>query len=154
MEKDMKQDNVKTENDTVALLRECDAGAKMGAGAIDDVMPYVKSPELRDILTESRREHIQISDDAGMLLRGHMDDGKDPGVMAKSMAWVKTNVKLSMNESDSTVADLITDGCDMGVKNLRRYTNKYDGARSEAADVAHRLIKLEEKLTSDMASFL
>ena len=137
-----------------SLLRECDAGAKMGAGAIDDVMPYVKSSGLRDILAESRRKHIQISDEVGTMLRGHLDDGKDPGVMAKSMAWVKTSVKLSMNESDSTVADLITDGCDMGVKNLRRYTNKYDGADNAATDVAHRLVKLEEKLTTDVASFL
>jgi hypothetical protein len=150
----MEKDMLKTENDTVALLRECDAGAKMGAGAIDDVMPYVKSSGLRDILIESRRRHIEISDDVGMMLKGRMDDGKEPGVMAKSMAWVKTNVRLSMNESDSTVADLITDGCAMGVKNLRRYTNKYDGAESEAADAARRLVRLEEKLTEDIACFL
>ena len=35
------------EQDTVKLLRECDAGIKMGVKSIDDVMEYVKSPELK-----------------------------------------------------------------------------------------------------------
>ena len=31
------------EQDTVKLLRECDAGVKMGISSIDDVLKYVKS---------------------------------------------------------------------------------------------------------------
>ena len=46
------------------------------------------------------------------------DDGKDPNPMAKGMSWIKTNVKLVIDESDNTIADLITDGCNMGVKSL------------------------------------
>ena len=34
------------EQDTIKLLRECDAGIKMGISAIDDVLEYVKSEEL------------------------------------------------------------------------------------------------------------
>ena len=31
------------EQDTIRLLRECDAGIKMGISAIDEVMKYVKN---------------------------------------------------------------------------------------------------------------
>ena len=33
------------EEDTIKLLRECDAGIKMGVEAIDEVIQYVNSPE-------------------------------------------------------------------------------------------------------------
>ena len=38
------------ENDTVKLLRECDAGVKMGIKSIDDVSKYVKSNSLKKYL--------------------------------------------------------------------------------------------------------
>ena len=39
-------------NDTVRLLRECNAGLKMGENAIERVLPHVKSEELRTALEE------------------------------------------------------------------------------------------------------
>ena len=38
------------EQDTIKLLRECDAGVKMGIASIDDVLDYVKSQKLKDFL--------------------------------------------------------------------------------------------------------
>ena len=35
------------EQDTIKLLRECDAGVKMGVSSIDDVLKYVKSEKER-----------------------------------------------------------------------------------------------------------
>lgn len=74
--------------------------------------------------------------------------------MAKGMSWMKTNVKLVMDESDNTIADLITDGCDMGVKSLSRYLNQYAAADEVSKDITKRLIKLEEQLAVDMRQFL
>ena len=74
--------------------------------------------------------------------------------MAKGMSWVKTNVKLKMNESDSTVADLITDGCNMGVKSLSRYLNKYQAADERSKDIAKRIISAEDKLCTDVRAYL
>ena len=74
--------------------------------------------------------------------------------MAKGMSWVKTNVKLAMDMSDATVAELMTDGCNMGVKSLNRYLNQYEAADETAKDIAKRLIRLEEQLAVDMRRFL
>ena len=35
------------EQDTVRLLRECDAGVKMGVDAIEQTLPHVKSAKLK-----------------------------------------------------------------------------------------------------------
>lgn len=70
------------------------------------------------------------------------------------MSWLKTNVKLAVNESDKTIADLITDGCNMGVKSLNRYLNQYEAADETSKDIAKQLISLEENLAIDIRKYL
>ena len=142
------------EQDTVRLLRECDAGIRMGVSSIDDVLKYVHSEELKKHLTDSKEEHEKLGRELEELLRQYKDDGKEPSAMAKGMSWMKTNVKLMMNESDHTVADLITDGCDMGVKSLSRYLNQYGAADEASKDLAKRLIAIEERLGVEMRDYL
>ncbi len=142
------------EPDTIKLLRECDAGIKMGVASIDDVLDYVHDSELRKSLTDCKNEHEKLKGEIQGLLDKYGDDGKEPNPMAKGMSWMKTNVKLVMNESDKTIADLITDGCDMGVKSLTKYLNQYKAADETSKDIAKRLISSEEQLTADMRQFL
>lgn len=142
------------EQDTIKLLRECDAGVKMGISSIGDVLGYVSSHDLKRVLQDSSQEHDGLKADLQGLLGEYRDEGKEPAAMAKGMSWVKTNVKLKMNESDSTVADLITDGCNMGVKSLSRYLNKYQAADERSKDIAKRIIKAEDKLCTDVRAYL
>ena len=142
------------EPDTIKLLRECDAGIKMGVASIDEVLEYTHHEQLRDALSACKKEHEKMKEEIQALLAKHHDEGKDPNPMAKGMSWVKTNVKLSMNDSDKTIADLITDGCNMGVKSLTRYLNQYEAADEQSKDIAKRLIHLEEQLAIDLRPFL
>ncbi len=142
------------EQDTIKLLRECDAGIKMGVSAIDEVLEYVKSEELKNFLIKSKDEHDKIDTKLQELLHKYKDDGKDPNPIAKGMSWMKTNMKLIMHESDQTIADLITDGCDMGVKSLSKYLNQYAAADEESKDICKKLIKLEEELSVQMRDYL
>ena len=142
------------EHDTVRLLRECDAGVKMGVKSIDDVLGYVSSDTLEKYLTDCKDEHVKLkSEIQGELCKYH-DTGKDPNLIAEGMSWMKTNMKLVMNESDNTIADLMTDGCNMGVKSLNKYLNEYKAADEVSKDIAKRLINLEERLATDIRGFL
>ena len=142
------------EQDTVKLLRECDSGIKMGTTSIEDVLDYVHDDTFRKYLTDCKNEHTKLKEEIQTLLDKYNDEGKDPNPMAKGMSWMKTNVKLIMDESDETIADLITDGCNMGVKSLNRYLNQYKAADEKSKDITKRLINLEEKLAIDIRSFL
>lgn len=142
------------ESDTIKLLRECDAGIKMGVASIDDVLDYVHDGKFRECLADCRDKHDKLQEEIESLLDKYHDDGKDPNPMAKSMSWMKTNVKLVVNESDATIADLMTDGCNMGVKSLNKYLNQYKAADEKTKDIAKRLINLEEKLAGDIRCFL
>lgn len=142
------------EQDTIKLLRECDAGIKMGVSSIEDVLDNVTSSDFKQMLTECKREHNVLKHEIQGLLDRYHDDGKNPNPIAKSMSWMKTNLKLGMDESDSTIADLMTDGCNMGVKSLNKYLNQYKAADEVTKDITKRLINLEEQLTVDMRQYL
>ena len=142
------------EPDTIKLLRECDAGVKMGISSIDEVLPYVRSRELRKLLEECKREHEVLKEEMLSLLARYGDDGKNPSPIAKGMSWMKTATKLAMHDNDHTIADLMTDGCNMGVKSLNGYLNEYKAAEEKVKDIAKRLINLEERLAVDVRGYL
>lgn len=142
------------EQDTIKLLRECDAGIKMGISALDKVMVYANSMKMRKYLQDSTKENQRLQTDLQDVLTDYHDNGKEPDAIASGMTWLKTNVKLKLNESDSTIAELMTDGCNMGIKSLSRYMNQYKAADERSKDLAKRLIKAEEKLSQNMRQFL
>ena len=142
------------EQDTIKLLRECDAGIKMGVSSIDDVFDNVHNKEFKKLLYDCKTEHEKLDNELQELLAKYQDDGKEPNPIAKGMSWIKTNVKIALNESDDVIADLMTDGCNMGVKSLNKYLNKDEAADEVSKDITKRLINLEEKLTIDIRCYL
>ena len=74
--------------------------------------------------------------------------------MAKGMSWMKTNMKISMDHSDATIADLLTDGCHMGIKSLHRYMNQYEDASLLSKELCGRLVGIEEALCKELRSYL
>ncbi len=142
------------EQDTVRLLRECDAGIKMGISSIDDVLEHIESDRFHQRLADCRREHEKLQCEIQTLLGKYQDEGKNPNPIAKSMSWMKTNMKLGLHEDDATVADLMTDGCNMGVKSLSKYLNQYKAADEVSKDITKRLIHLESSLATDIRRYL
>ena len=142
------------EHDTIELLRECDAGIQMGIGAIDEVKDHVDNGEFRAHLDDYQREYAQLQNEIQGLLHTYHDEGKDPNPIAKGMAWMKTNMTIAFNESDSEIADIITDGCNMGIKSLNKYLNQYKAADERSKDFAKRLINLEERQLEGMRQYL
>ena len=142
------------QQDTIKLLRECDAGVQMGIDSIDDVLGHVRSQHMSRTLSHCRQEHEQLQTEIRQQLDRFHDQGKDPNPIAKGMSWMKTNMKLGMDQSDATIADLMTDGCDMGVKSLSKYLNQYKAADEVSKDIAKQLIHLEEQLSINIRQYL
>ena len=141
-------------SDTIKLLKECDAGSKMAVASIDDVVEKIRDSSMKSLLQESKDHHEKLGNEIHSLLNQYGKSEKDPHPMAKGMSWMKTNMKLGMEDTDATVADLMTDGCNMGVKSLNRYLNQYKAADEVSKDIAKRLINLEEKLAVDIRQYL
>ncbi len=141
-------------SDTICLLKECDSGSKMAVSSINEILEKVKDMKLRKLLTESREHHEKLGNEIHALLNEYNSDPQEPTPIAKSMSWLKTNMKMKMDESDATAANLITDGCNMGIKSLYHYLNQYQTAASEAKELCKRLISIEEKLETALQGYL
>lgn len=140
--------------DTIGLLTACEAGVQMATGAIDGVMKDVQSDAMRRTLTESLRRHQALGDQARTLLAQDGQAAPEPSAMAKGMSWLKTNWTLLRNPGDAGAAELVTGGCDMGVRTLARERNHRPAASNEARSIAAELMGLERELSSQLAQYL
>ncbi len=140
--------------DTIKLLKECNAGVKMGVNSIDQVLDKVDDEKLKEILINNKERHQQLGSEAHKLLNQDNEEDKEPNPMASGMSWLKTNVMLAMEKNDATIADLITDGCHMGIKSLNRYLNQYKNVADCAVDLTNRIIKAEEDLAEEIKCYL
>lgn len=141
-------------DDTIELLRECDAGIRMGISSLDQVIPKVKGDKFRGILETSKSNHEKLQAELQQYLSKAQCEGQAPNPMAQGMSWMKTSVMTTMDDRDETIADLMTDGCDMGVKSLRKYLNQYENANEEASSICRKIIQEEEDLRNKMKEFL
>ncbi len=142
------------EDDTIKLLRECNAGIKMGISSLDDVIDDVQNNGLREVLRDSRDIHCRLGDETHGYLNRYHDDGKEPAPIAKAMAKVKSSVQTMGENPDSSIASFITDGCNMGVKSLYRYLNQYPAADKAVKNLTKQIIDTEEKLVDKLRQYL
>ena len=140
--------------DTIKLLQECDAGTKMAVASIDNMLDKVGSQQLKNVLEESKSHHESLGNQIHDMLNEREAFEKEPNPIAKGMSRVKTVVKTTMESGDATIADLITDGCNMGIKSLHKYLNQYEKAEKNAKEMAKQIIEIEEKLRSEVAEYL
>lgn len=140
--------------DTLNLLKETDKGIQMAIYSFDQLLERVKNPALKKLITESRNDHKRLKDETGNLLKALGSDEEEPGAMAKGMAWMETNLKMEVENSDRVIADIITNGCNTGSKKLYKYINEYAGSDRSAADTAKKLIAIEENLEENLRLYL
>lgn len=142
------------QDDTIQLLCECDSGVKLAVNSIDELAEHVMEEDLKEIFRRYRKEHEAIGKRIQDHLSSYQEDGKDPTAMAKAMSWIKINAKLMQNPTDQEVADLMMDGCNMGIKSVCKYRNMYKSAKEEAKVIAKDIVELEEKLMKELQSYL
>ena len=56
------------EDDTIKLLRECNAGIKMGVSSIDEILDETTDPKLMQMLEDVKEEHKRLGSETHRLL--------------------------------------------------------------------------------------
>jgi hypothetical protein len=141
-------------DDTFNLLRECNAGCKSATNSMEQVLPFVEDEKLKQVICEYNKMHIKIGDEFHQMLNENGEDEKDPGVMAKAFSWISTETKLILNKENHTIADLMIDGCSMGIKSVSEYINQYKEASKECMDLAKKLVNIEFDFMKELTAFL
>ena len=63
-------------------------------------------------------------------------------------------MKLMMNHDTHEITDIMIDGCNMGIKSVSEYINKYKTASIESVDLAKRLVKTEQEFMNELLEYL
>ena len=98
------------QNETIKLLKECDAGVKMGIQSLEDVLTGLKDGNLKNILQQSKERHEEIKRHIDKYLKEYQEDGKEPAAIATMMAKMKEGFKMMTEESSCAAANLIISG--------------------------------------------
>ena len=141
-------------DDTINLLKECNAGCKSATNSMEQVQQYINNENLKTLINEYNDKHIKLGDECHQMLNEIDEEEKDPNPMAKAFSWISTELKLMMNDNSHNIADLMIDGCNMGIKSVSEYINKYKTASSESMDLAKRLVKIEQEFMNKLLMYL
>lgn len=140
--------------DTINLLKECNAGGKSGTNSMEQVKPYIENEKLKSIIDKYNDKHIKIGEECHKMLNEFHEEEKDPQVSAKTFSWISTKIKLMKNDDTHEIADIMIDGCNMGIKSVSEYINKYKNASKDSMDLAKKLVKTEQEFMNELLRFL
>ncbi len=141
-------------NDTVSLLKETNAGCKSATNAIERIMPHISNPELRSLVQDYNARHATIGEACNKSLRHLGAEEKDPHPVSGAMANMGVSMGAAFNPRDTHLADMLADGCGMGIRQLSKYKNQYEHADSASLKLTDDLIQLEQSFFRDLLPYL
>lgn len=140
--------------DTIGLLGDCTAGIDMALHTLEELLPQVDNATMRQKILGSMADHRDLKEQAAALLRHYGGEEREPSLFAQGMARLKISGRMAMGGDDAAAADLVSHGCDSGVRVLSRSRNRYAGAETQAVNLAQDLIRCEERLSAGMRPYL
>ncbi len=140
--------------DSIKLLREVNSGCKNATDSFGQVMEFIKDNGMLAMVKEYNEKHVKIGDTCHQLLNENGENEKDPSSIAKAFMWFTTEVKMMVDDDDSHIAELLADGCNMGMKSLSRYIRQYEKAGQKEKELARHLIQIEMELYEKLLNYL
>lgn len=141
-------------DDTRKLLKECNAGCKMATNTMDQAIYFAEDAAVLKALNEYKDKHALIGNECHSMLNEAGEDELDPTRPAKRMAWLMTEAKLVKDNSKRSVAEIMIDGCNTGIKSLSKFLNSLEDASDESKNLTKKLIKTEQEFMNSMLAFV
>lgn len=141
-------------SDTVALLKECDAGCNMGVESMKQVRSYAEDGKLIAVIDKYLERHDDFGDKCHRMLNQMKETTQDPPKMASAFAKISTDMKLMMEKDSHKIAEILIDGCNMGIKSVTENIHKYNKADAGSVSLAKELVEMEQKMSQDLLQFL
>ena len=140
--------------DTISLLKACNQGCKYATNSIENLYSHIKDDNFRDLVDDYNGKHVKIGDRCHELLNKYGADEKDPKPMSAMFAKMGVDLKMMADDSSEKVAEMLLDGCHMGIKSIGKYMNKYDCASDDSRKLAKELIDVEENFMKDLIGYI
>ncbi len=142
------------QEDTRRLLQECNSGCKMAIHSMQQIQDYVTDEGLAKLIRESTQQHEKLEAESAKLLEENGEYEKEPGMMASTMSWLTTEMKMLMKRNDTEISKIMMNGCNMGIQSIVEKSHEYENASDESKNLAKRLVKEEEDFMQKLKKYL
>lgn len=135
-------------------MRKTDAGCKYATETISIALDYAKGRGMRELLTRYNKRHEALKGDIIKALNARGEGEEKHPSMAAAMSRLHMNVSLGISAKDSRLAELMINGCHMGIKTIYKEKHRESGAGPEAQALADELIGIEEDMMGELYAYL
>lgn len=128
--------------------------ADMGRAAVGHVINLTQDTQLRDVLKQQRSDYQRSYAAAAAHLQKKGDAPPSAKLLTKAMAYIGSDFQTFIDHSASKIAELVIQGNTMGITEITKQLNQYDGSNRAITDLAHEQIKMEQKNIDNLKAFL
>ena len=139
---------------TIRLLKKCNAGCKNATNSMKRTGQYVKDAGLKRLIAEYDRKHVKLGDECHRQLGELGVRERDPSAMTKLMTKYGVDFRMTLDPSPGHAAEMMIDGCGMGIKTVSRYMNRYASASDESLALAGKIVKTEKEFMDGLLKYL
>lgn len=142
------------QDNNVALLNEVYLNCKMGATAIDTLLPRVEDPIFAAELQKMLQQQQTIVHKAATELRSRSTIPAETSTLARAGLWSSLQLHMLSNRQKDHIAEMMIQGDMMGIINLTKAKRAYSGADSAIIELANSVITQEQESIEKMKEFL
>ena len=126
----------------------------MAMESITQLKDKVSDKQLRQIMDKYYAGHSQLEAECRQILNDVGKPDKEPGMIVTAIANFQSRIKMVMDDDAKKAAEIMTDGCNMGIKSLSGYINEYKNADAKSMAIAEKLRRLEDNMLGDLQPLL
>ena len=145
---------MKTENELILHIYE---SSQMGIEAINNLLNELKNKEnkIKKILEDELKEYEKFYKSSEKLLKKEKIELKEKGKMAKMMAKIGIKKEVLSDNSDSKIAQMLTQGLTMGFTQIAAKIDSYkDVISKNHMELAKNYKKFQENSIEKLKSYL
>jgi len=138
-----KKEKLKVNKD---VLDELNKGCAMGMDAIDNILDKVEDKNLKEVLEDEydkyKKMHQRIEEIYPEFSEG---EPTETSTMNKVMTSWMTDMKLMTDHSDGKIAELLTQGVNMGIIERKRLLNRKENLDKDVESILKEYVEMQER---------
>jgi len=141
-------------NETVQLLRDVVRNARTGQDAVEQLMQKTEDGRMRRELIREKEDYVVTRRRGEQALADAGGEKEPAGPLQRAGMWAGLELETMTDRSDAHIAEIVIQGATMGVIEMTKSLNTYDGADPEARGLASRFVVHQNEAIDRQKEFL
>ena len=141
-------------NETIQLLQDVVRNARTGQDAVEHLMQKTEAGRMRDELIREKEDYAVTRRESERALVNAGGRAEPVEALEKAGMWAGLEMQTMADRSNAHIAELVIQGATMGVIEMTKALNQYDGADAGARDLASRFVVQQNETIDRQKGFL